>query len=59
MYHPLDYIDNTAEERRLGAVLHRLLTEWDGTELNAVVYQAYGLSGDETAVIEESLGNSA
>lgn len=34
MYHPPDYIDNTADERVLGIVLHRLLTEWDEEELD-------------------------
>jgi len=34
VYHPPDYIDNTAEERILGIVLHRLLTEWDEKELD-------------------------
>ncbi|WP_119071972.1 helicase-related protein [Aggregatilinea lenta] len=34
MYHPPDYIDNTADERTLGTVLRCLLTEWDERELD-------------------------
>ena len=34
MYHPPDYIDNTAEERKLMVVLRRLLLEWGDKELD-------------------------
>src|SRR5687767_13615754 len=34
MYHPPDYIDNTADERVLMTVLNCLLTEWGERELD-------------------------
>ena len=34
MYHPPDYIDNTADERKLLTVLRCLLTEWNERELD-------------------------
>lgn len=34
MYYPPDYIDNTADERKLLTVLRSLLTEWKEPDLD-------------------------